>query len=531
MRLSPPLPEVQYLPAIFRRIENGDIRIPAFQRDFVWTESQVLDLLESVYRGFPIGSILFWRVDRQILKVESAGTTFPQLPERYPLSYVLDGVQRLATLYGCFHWKDINEENIFNVLFDLDEERFYQYEIRRLPNHYIYLSKVFNPKEFIEAQRSLSTLPNADSLLDTAVKLHSTFQEYMLPTVTITERSVDEVVSIFGRINSTGTKLDTVDFLRAATWSQDFDLNDGLAAISEAAKQNHFEIPDETIVKIFAICAQRDPTPSSMLGLKESNPADLTKAVNQAKQVLTKAIEFLRDQCLIYSYDFVPYEAQLLVIVKYIILAGDSYEKHLADMTRWFWSVSFNESYRGKPDTYLVRDLNHLQQFLSANGEPLPCKLTVDIADFSQRVFMRGRALSSAVANLFASNGVRSLFTTELIPIKDFMSNFSSTNYSFLITPEDIRLSKTSRIRTHRLLANVVLVSDDEYNQLKTTSMLHILRKLMSRGDKIAREVLRSQMLSTEAFQYLEANQYDKFLYSRAMEMYSRAQEVVECRP
>ena len=62
-RLLPPSPEVQYLPAIFRRIQSGDIRIPAFQRDFVWNEAQILELLESVYRGFPIGSALLWKVE------------------------------------------------------------------------------------------------------------------------------------------------------------------------------------------------------------------------------------------------------------------------------------------------------------------------------------------------------------------------------------------------------------------------------------------------------------------------------------
>ncbi len=216
MKLLPPKPEVQYLPALFRRIQTGEIRIPAFQREFVGNEQQVLQLLESVYRGFPIGSILFWRVDQPILKVASTeGTVFPNVPEAYPLNYVLDGVQRLTTLYGCFHFKPINQEDTFNVIFNLDDEQFYHYKESSLPPHSIHLSKIFNPKEFLEAQRSLSTDPNADKLLDIAVKLHSTFQEYMVPTVTITDRPVDEVVDIIpSRINSTGTTLDRVDFLQ-----------------------------------------------------------------------------------------------------------------------------------------------------------------------------------------------------------------------------------------------------------------------------------------------------------------------------
>lgn len=528
MKLSPPKPEVQYLPAIFRRIQNGDIRIPAFQRDFVWTEQQVLQLLESLYRGFPIGSVLFWRVDRPILKVESSErTAFPNLQEVYPLSYVLDGVQRLSTLYGCFHWKAIHQENILNVIFNLDDEQFYHYREQSLPSHYIHLSKIFNPKEFLEAQKSFSVDPKADSLLDIAVKLYSTFQEYMVPTVTITDRLVDEVVDIFSRINSTGTRLDNVDFLRAATWSEDFDLNNALSDISAAAKIEGFEIPDETMVKVFAMCAHKSPTPQSMLELRQSNVVDLVKAVNKAKEVLAKALKFLKTECLIFSYEFVPYEGQLLILIKYAIEAGPSYGKHFDAMRQWFRSVSFNESYRGKPDNYIVRDIKQLEQFVRGDGAPLSTRLTVSQNDFRERVFTRGKALSAAVANLFASSGVRSFFTTEPIPVESFMSNFSSYNYCFVISSQDMGKPTDPNIRTNRLLANIVVVTEEEHRQLKDIPLIEVLRKLISEKPDVAEKVLGSQMLSYMDIEYLEKKQFDKFLNNRAAEIFFMAKAVV----
>src|SRR5665811_229393 len=87
----PPTPEVQHLPTLFRRIQQGEIRVPAFQRGFVWTEAQILQLLESVYRGFPIGSLLFWSVKEQLLRIEhSAVSPFPDVVEKYPLKFLLD---------------------------------------------------------------------------------------------------------------------------------------------------------------------------------------------------------------------------------------------------------------------------------------------------------------------------------------------------------------------------------------------------------------------------------------------------------
>ena len=530
MKISPPSPEVQYLPAIFRRIQNGDIRIPAFQRRFVWKDSQVLDLLESVYKGFPIGSILFWRVEKPILKVESLGTIFPELPEQYPLSYVLDGVQRLTALYGCFYWKTIDQENTFNVIFDLDEERFFQYESGHSHENYIHLSKIFNPKEFIEAQRYLSNLPHADTLLDKSVKLYSVFQEYMMPTVTITERSVDEVVSIFGRINSTGTRLGTVDFLRAATWSQDFDLNRAIDEISEAAACRGFKIPQETIAKIFAMCAETDPTPESMLVLKQRNPMDLNRAVSRSREVIEKVIDFFKTECFIYSYEFIPYEAQLLVLAKFIILAGDSYSLHIDNMRSWFLSVSFNESYRGKPDSYLIRDLEQLKHFVSSNGPPLTHKLTLDFADFSDRVFMKGRALSTAVASLFAYNSVRSIYTKEPIPVNNIMSKFSPSNYSFIISSKNMPHPTRPRMITDHILANIIAVSADDSKFMKKTPIAAALADLVSANDSLSEEVLNSQMISHQSINLLKTKQYEQFLATRALDIFSRAKELIDNR-
>ncbi len=45
---------------LMRRIEDGDIKIPAFQRGYVWNQQQVIDILDSIYNDYPIGSILLW---------------------------------------------------------------------------------------------------------------------------------------------------------------------------------------------------------------------------------------------------------------------------------------------------------------------------------------------------------------------------------------------------------------------------------------------------------------------------------------
>jgi hypothetical protein len=256
-----PTPEVQYLPAIFRRVRGGDIRVPAFQRGFVWTEKQILELLESVYQGFPIGSLLLWRVEDRILKIGTRQETpFPEVEEKYPMNYLLDGMQRLATLYGVLSFSgDKASRDKFNVVFDLEKERFLHYDPREVPRVYVRLSDLFVPRRLIDVQAHIAKASGSDELIEMTVGLHSTFQEYLLPMVTITHRDVGGVVKIFERVNSTETKLSAVDFMRAVTWSEKFDLTHELADIRLWLQDMNFKIPEDALVKMLGIALGKGP--------------------------------------------------------------------------------------------------------------------------------------------------------------------------------------------------------------------------------------------------------------------------------
>ena len=81
---------------------QGQIRIPSFQRGFVWEPDRVAYLMDSIYKGFPFGSLLFWRTDEQ-LRIERDLGPFKLPPPKadYPIDYVLDGQQRVTAIFAC----------------------------------------------------------------------------------------------------------------------------------------------------------------------------------------------------------------------------------------------------------------------------------------------------------------------------------------------------------------------------------------------------------------------------------------------
>ena len=88
---------------LVNRIEAGEVKIPPLQRPFVWKVGQIIELLESIYNDYPIGSILWWETHNKLPSERNiAGFKLPDKPESHPFYYVLDGQQRLASLYGVF---------------------------------------------------------------------------------------------------------------------------------------------------------------------------------------------------------------------------------------------------------------------------------------------------------------------------------------------------------------------------------------------------------------------------------------------
>jgi uncharacterized protein with ParB-like and HNH nuclease domain len=110
MRLPENLPMTYS--SLISDIEKGQIRIPQFQRDFVWTKQKSASLIDSIIKGYPIGTFIFWRTKDRLRSIRSIGNiNVPNLIEGEFVDFVLDGQQRLTSLFASLKGITIEREN------------------------------------------------------------------------------------------------------------------------------------------------------------------------------------------------------------------------------------------------------------------------------------------------------------------------------------------------------------------------------------------------------------------------------------
>lgn len=527
MTISTPQPTVLHLLTIFRQISAGEIRIPAFQRDFVWKQKQILDLLDSVRSGFPIGSILLWRVERAILKIAaSAQTSFPEVTEKYPTSYVLDGMQRLSSLYGVFHFGTSTDPR-FNVWFDLQNERFLHEEdlepeqkITMVP-----MAALFAPRVLIEHQSRISKLDNSDVLIDRMVALQAAFQDYMVPVVIIGGEDVGPIVRVFESINSTGTLLSKVDFMRAITWAQDFDLSKSLDRASNWLDEIGFNLSEETIVKCVGMILGIDPSTQSLLNLRAKTSNELEDGFGKFQSSFAAVHKFLQEHLFVGSSDFVPYEGQILVLFKAIGLGEAATQREIVGLKRWFWATSFNESLRGKPDHYVVRAINNWRGLIDGAIRGLEPRLKLAIVDFLERRLIKGKALSSAFTAMFAANEARDLTSTMLIETSGYMRESDPRVFSSIFELAELDEIGMGDGNSTRIFANLVL---DPSGKLQTSTMFSAREAIANLVRLNSMDVLESQFIDEATARALIDGDWADFLVGRSERMEQAAQRLVD---
>lgn len=520
-----PKPTSERIQQLATRVLTGDIALPEFQRPFVWKRKQILDLLDSIYRNFPIGSMLVWESKQDLASKRTiADLQINERSETYPINYLLDGQQRLSTICGVLHWSPGNPKSVWNVIFDLKTSKFsYLDHIDGLPPHQIPLRNLSNPSLYY---RRLVNLEN-DELSAKADILFNRFTDYQVPLVTLGDMSVKDVAPVFERINSTGTRLTIFDLMRAATWSPDFDLGRTVATISSALEPKKFSnLDSKTFLRALAAAGRSDFSAESIDALRELSLTDLQDAAQATKEAAEHAADFLSTEVGVPRAEALPYANQFAVLCEIYRLTPTPSASQLTEIRQWFWRTTLTSYFGGWDNGQMSADAQAVRAWALAPENGLKATSVMPTAQVWRiKTFRSNSAISKMTGLMLASQQPVDLINGAKIDIGKSLSWSNDKEYHHFF-PQAYLRGKNGP--SSNLIANIVLLTSASNITIRDAAPKDYLTRIIKTdGRDVLLQRLKKSMVSEEALDAALNNDYESFLSARASTLHAEALRLV----
>jgi len=516
MALSEIAPSSPKIDKLINRIEEGDIKIPAFQRGFVWKQEQVIELIDSIYHDYPIGSILLWNSSEKLKSTRNiGGFLLPDREAQYPVNYVLDGQQRLSSIYAVFG-KDKKEDpnnnqykvdtKIFEFFFDLDAQQFLP-NGDLIENHInLRMSTLFNAKEFYNSTKNFP-----GKYQDMAVELQSQFQNYEIPVITTYKRTKEEVGVIFERINNTATNLTTLDLMIAWTWSEDFHLKEKISEILETLDQKGFgDTPDKIILQCLSGIISKTAKTKDILAL---DPQNVKINFDKLMESLEKSIDFLSTELNMFSRDFLPHSHQIVPLTFFFSKVNTPSEQQSKIIKQWFWKTSFSKRYSASTDSHVNEDIAFFDKIVANDYSDIKkYYYTIDEKTLINQKFTKNSPFIRTFLLLLAIKSPLNLINGNKIDLGVSLSKYNLKEYHHIF-PRNFLKNKGIPTEKINSLCNFCFLPSDANKIISNKAPSDYIFNLAPESKYS--EILDSNFMPIKKEIY-ENNDYDEFLNQRA---------------
>jgi hypothetical protein len=521
-----PKPEILRIEELVSNVKVGDIKLPKFQRPFVWRRSNILTLWDSVYNGYPIGSILLWLTREKLASERRIGDLeINQRPDEYPINYLLDGQQRLSSLCGGLYWDGKDKKSIWNIAFDLESEKFI-YPENETRTEWFPLNRLLGTFDFINQCRLFENHPEKLLFEANAQKLLKSIKDYKVAAVRIGDMTLNEVGPIFERINSTGRQLTIVDLMRAATWSEKFDLNDTINAVHSALEDKNFEeVPEQHILRNIAASSGFGINKENVDKLRDCTSATLQESARACVIAYQMAVDFLTKELPLTSYDYLPYALQLTLLVEFFRLnPSPSYAQRVA-LKKWFWESSFTRHFGTSNTGQNADDLKQMREFAYGNIEELNLHRQINSQGFVKEEFRLNKATSKSFALLLAHKRPRSLLDGSPVNTVQALSIVNRHEYHHIFPKAFLKSSRVAE-DTIDMHANICLLNMGNNRTISDSRPSIYFEQLKFLLDDSLQDVLASNFISMEAYDAGLHEDYPEFTRLRSEELIKDIQKL-----
>ncbi len=493
------------LPNIIQDIKNGSLRIPQFQRKFVWEKSKVIKLLDSIYKEFPIGSFFFWTAPRKyyFFYRDIVELKLPK-PDKYErMSFIIDGQQRLTSLYATVKGLTLYDRDYSHICFDLDKKEF----IDKKPDNqrFISVSDLFSEENFeiydnLTAERKKS--------FNQCVKR---FYNYPFSAIDVRDKELDEVCDIFERINQGGRRLNLFDLISASTWSPEFDLRDAVDKENDFLSRGFGKIDNEVFTQTLALISKGSCTRSSQLQLRKE---DINKYWIETIESTRLAIDYMKNNFGVVNYLFIPYRG-MISLVAYLFYKNKrkSLSNKQADfLSTWFWQATFSERYAASTLTIMTEDRKLFDKILENKEVKINFPVSLNIDSLIRIRMYRKSAIKNGILCLLATKNPRHFKNNSLLSIgEEYYSDFNNSEKHHIF-PKSIIKKKFGLAIIHSL-PNFCFIPAELNKEISNKKPSKYFENYQKTNSSF-KETLKTHLISYD--ESIKRDDYISFLGSRA---------------
>jgi hypothetical protein len=402
--------EVSYnLATLIQQIELGIIGLPDIQRPFVWPDTKVRDLFDSMYKGYPVGYFLFW-ANANVEHTKGIGTAAKQ---KHPNLLIVDGQQRLTSLFAVIKAQEIIRENYTKativIAFNPIEGKFEipDASIHKNPRYFQNISLIWQPNiniikvinEFLQnLKNSVELTDQEEENIQNAFMQLKNLESYPFSALELSTNITEEqVADVFVRINSQGKTLNQADFiltLMSVFWEEGRkDLEEfcrlcRVPSKDSASPFNYLIDPDPDqmlrvsvglafrrarLQYVYSILRGKDLETGNFSTERRENQFEFLKTAQAKSLNIQNWHEFIKavKQAGFARQDYISSKNNLLYAYIFFLIGREDYKMDLYELKKmigkWFFMSSITGRYTGSPETVMEMDLARLRGINTAD--------------------------------------------------------------------------------------------------------------------------------------------------------------------
>ena len=543
-------------------LENLDYQIPTFQRDVVWEKENVKKLWDSIYKFYPLGSILVWKTDIKLQNHRKIGGhkisegTF----SRSEYQYILDGQQRTTSLLTSLYGGSIEGQDGFDpsVYIDLTIEDETDTDDDSYKKRFLYWDEIndkdgnfkrntgrqnkFNAglivkllrikNDFGSVERSLVESEYDDykdydhAIREQLRRLKQVLDNYRLSFIELKGIQVSEVCQIFERINQAGKPLDIFDIVVAKTFrpesseKQGFYLREYIDGFRKLNNSNFLQISDFDYLQIISILIRENIENSGIWNITPRYLNDIkTEQIEEiwepAKKAINKTFDFFENTLNIKGPQLIPYRYFYLTIAAYFF---NNDNPDYSFLKKYFWFHSFHN------DDLLSNtgDVNSHIEFLDGQkntGNYNFPRFLIDKETLRNSSYSSKGRLSRAILSLYASKQPKDWkYLDRNVIVDNFFFSTDKPNLHHIFPTNYISQNPGSNQLNNNSLMNIAYLTQITNLEISDKNPLTYIQDYDSNPEfeaVIKTHVLPIELLQWSRLESMPSDALDQFIEKR----------------